>query len=100
MIKLLKRIFLSSRFNKYDIKGENHMSNVKATMSGNVLTVSTGTSKSFRQGGIARDSKLGHNVTFVGKAPKSSLKCPYIFFDNATNETRRHSAAYISKYIA
>lgn len=70
-----------------------------ATMSGNVLSVRTGVTKTITVGRLNRDAKTGNMLEFIGQVSRKSLKHPYVFVDQATGETRRHSAAYIAKYI-
>lgn len=75
------------------------MSNVKAVMKGNVLTIQTGKNKTITVGKLNRDSKTGNQLEFIGQVTRQQTKHPYVFVDVATKETKRHSAAYIAKYV-
>jgi hypothetical protein len=73
--------------------------NVKATMKGKVLIVSTGRDKKITIGKLNRDSKTGNRLEFVGQVTRMNTKHPFVFVDEVTREVKRHSAAYIAKYI-
>lgn len=73
--------------------------NVKTSvLSNGALTVSTGVSKSFLKGQEVVDDKTGDVLSYQGNIDRPNLKCPFMFLDDNL-ETRRHSAAYIAKYI-
>lgn len=73
--------------------------NATATMRGNVLTVNTGKNKIITVGKLNRDSKTGNRLEFIGQSTRVNTKHPFVFVDETTRETKRHSAAYIAKYI-
>ena len=75
------------------------MSNVKATMKGNVLTVNTGKNKTITVGKLNRDSKINQRLELVGQVTRKATKHPFVFVNETTGATTRHSAAYIAKYI-
>lgn len=73
--------------------------NATASMVGNVLTVRTGKVKTITLGKLNRDAKTGNQLEFVGRVTRKATKHPFIFVDQKTMEAKRHSAAYIAKYI-